>query len=171
MTKSRIQNALAQGMEVTIHERQIAEGRWKGSGYIILDPATASGAYEIEGMRQGGDLLTDDQSLLINVIAILVGLIGVVGALFGILLNIFTWIDTYFDMLKYVGCPGFDLAFTAVNYFNVLSILVALAAIPIGLAFGAMAGAIMFLIGINLFLVGFAMGAIFTMFFQNTCKR
>ena len=56
VTRNRIQNALAQGMEVTIHERQITESGWKGAGYVIIDPQTGSGAYEIEGGAQGGAL-------------------------------------------------------------------------------------------------------------------
>ncbi|QTD43726.1 hypothetical protein [Ottowia testudinis] len=52
--RSRIQNALNQGLEVTIHERPITESGWKGSGYILIDPSTGAGAYEIEGGAQGG---------------------------------------------------------------------------------------------------------------------
>ncbi|QTD43720.1 hypothetical protein [Ottowia testudinis] len=56
--RSRIQNALNQGLEVTIHERLITESGWKGSGYILIDPSTGAGAYEIEGGSQGASLIS-----------------------------------------------------------------------------------------------------------------
>lgn len=53
-TRSRVQNALQSGMEVTIHQAPIVESRWKGAGFFSIDPQTGSGAYTIEGGANGG---------------------------------------------------------------------------------------------------------------------
>ncbi|MFZ6747231.1 transglutaminase-like domain-containing protein [Undibacterium sp. JH2W] len=52
--KVEIMNALASGKEVTVHEKDIVTSDWRGSGYIILDPETAAGAYKIFGGTNGG---------------------------------------------------------------------------------------------------------------------
>ena len=48
---AEIQNALAAGKEVVVHQAPITQSGWTGSGYIISDPATGSGAYKIAGGR------------------------------------------------------------------------------------------------------------------------
>jgi hypothetical protein len=53
-TRSRVQQALDAGHEVTIHERPITESGWKGAGYTLIDPTTGAGAYIIEGGANGG---------------------------------------------------------------------------------------------------------------------
>lgn len=55
--RAEIQNALNAGQTVTVHERPITVLGWTGSGYIISDPATGSGAYKISGGANGGWLL------------------------------------------------------------------------------------------------------------------
>ncbi len=52
--KQEIQNALAAGKEVTVHQSPITQSGWTGSGYIITDPLTGSGAYKISGGANGG---------------------------------------------------------------------------------------------------------------------
>lgn len=78
ITRSRIQNALDQGMEVTIHAGPITESGWKGSGYIILDTQTAFGAYEIEGGAQGAWYSLVAQA--VGALFILTGIISLLGA-------------------------------------------------------------------------------------------
>ncbi len=51
-----IQNALAVGNEVTVHQAPITQSGWTGSCYIISDPATGSGAYKIAGGFNGAGL-------------------------------------------------------------------------------------------------------------------
>jgi Transglutaminase-like superfamily len=168
-TKQGIQNALDAGNEVTAHERPITQSGWTGSGYTFTDPETGAGGYIIDGGSNGGFLgldFDDPTALLLNIAAIFVGLAKIVGGLLSSLLNIFTAIDTYFDLLKYAGCPGFDPLFALVNIFNVLSILIGLA----GLFFPAFF-AIFFIIGVSLFLIGFALGAVVNLFFEATCRR
>jgi lipase chaperone LimK len=45
-----IRNAVASGKIVTTSEKSISFNGWKGSGYIIIDPSTGSGAYMISGV-------------------------------------------------------------------------------------------------------------------------
>ena len=52
--RQEIQNALAAGKEVSVHQTPITQSSWTGSGYIITDPATGSGAYKISGGANGG---------------------------------------------------------------------------------------------------------------------
>jgi hypothetical protein len=51
--KSEVADALAAGKEVTVHEKDIVVNGWTGSGYIVLDPDTGSGAYKIAGGANG----------------------------------------------------------------------------------------------------------------------
>jgi len=52
-TKSRIQQALDAGYEVTIHERPITQSGWTGAGFVTIDPNTGAGSYTIEGVAMG----------------------------------------------------------------------------------------------------------------------
>lgn len=54
--RAEIQNALYAGKEVTVHQTPILLNGWSGSGYIIADPVTGSGAYKISGGANGGAL-------------------------------------------------------------------------------------------------------------------
>ncbi len=49
-----IRDNVAVGRTVTVHEKTINYKGWKGSGYIIIDPQTGSGAYLIDGGANGG---------------------------------------------------------------------------------------------------------------------
>ena len=171
-TKQAVQNALDIGHEVTIHERPITQSGWTGAGYTTIDPSTGAGGYMIEGGSNGGslDLVDGDEALLINIAAILIGIAGVLGGLLATLLNIFTAIDTYLDMQKYAGCPGFELGYTAVNYLNVFSILLGLFGL-FAAFLNPLAGAYFFLIGVVLFVLGYVLGEMVTMIWQNTCRR
>jgi hypothetical protein len=51
-----IKNAVNAGLEVTVSERNIQLNNWNGVGYIALDPATGTGAYQISGGFSGGAL-------------------------------------------------------------------------------------------------------------------
>ena len=52
--RSEISTALFNGMEVTVHETPVNVFGWTGTGYIIIDPETGSGAYKISGGANGG---------------------------------------------------------------------------------------------------------------------
>jgi hypothetical protein len=53
-----IRNAIDAGRLVIAHEKELLFGAWKGAGYIILDPATGSGAFRINGGGNGARLGT-----------------------------------------------------------------------------------------------------------------
>lgn len=54
---TEIQDAVAAGKHVIISQHEITVGSWSGVGYIILDPATGAGAYQINGGANGGFFL------------------------------------------------------------------------------------------------------------------
>jgi len=54
LSVSEIQAALAVGREVITHTDPVNIPGWRGAGYVILDPTTASGAYKISGGKNGG---------------------------------------------------------------------------------------------------------------------
>ncbi|MFZ6723599.1 transglutaminase-like domain-containing protein [Undibacterium sp. Ji49W] len=63
--KSEISNALAAGMEVTVHGKDVILDGWVGSGYIILDPNTGSGVYKIAGGTNGSYMEIANQYRLV----------------------------------------------------------------------------------------------------------
>ncbi|QTD43725.1 hypothetical protein [Ottowia testudinis] len=108
LTRSRIQNALNQGLEVTIHEKPITQDGWRGSGYTMIDPLTGAGAYEIEGGAQGawipvmaitfamlaivlGPLLG---ALFVGTMAGFSGFIGAVALIAGVIFTLTQYIKT-----------------------------------------------------------------------------
>jgi len=53
--KQELQNQVAQGMQITIPERQLTTANgWQGIGYIVADPLTGSAGYMISGGMAGG---------------------------------------------------------------------------------------------------------------------
>ncbi|MFV1873038.1 MAG: hypothetical protein ACMZ64_06945 [Oleiphilus sp.] len=54
--RAEVQQALVQGMEVTVHQAPINVNGWEGSGYSVLDPELGVGAYQISGGASGGVL-------------------------------------------------------------------------------------------------------------------
>ncbi len=62
--KGDILNTLAQGGEVTVHERDITVRNWTGSGYILIDPITGAGAYRIDGGANGAFKLLSTAAFL-----------------------------------------------------------------------------------------------------------
>jgi transglutaminase-like putative cysteine protease len=49
-----ISGAVQSGKEVTIPQTDVIDSGWTGIGYVIFDPQTGSGAYEIDGGANGG---------------------------------------------------------------------------------------------------------------------
>lgn len=49
-----IQNAIAAGKQVTIHEQSIQYYDWHGEGFVVTDPATGAAAYMLSGGLAGG---------------------------------------------------------------------------------------------------------------------
>lgn len=46
-------DCLANGAEVTLHEKEITYNGWTGSGYTVIDSETGAGAYKITGGANG----------------------------------------------------------------------------------------------------------------------
>ena len=63
-SRSAIQQALVQGLEVTVHQNPISVNGWQGSGYSVIDPEMGVGAYQISGGASGGTLLEGVSYLL-----------------------------------------------------------------------------------------------------------
>lgn len=84
-TRSKVQQALDAGMEVTIHEKPIIESGWKGAGFMRLDPDTGTGGYTIEGGSNGGwySLISEAGGALLVILSLisLLAKAGLVAAL------------------------------------------------------------------------------------------
>jgi PKD repeat protein len=52
--REEIINAVSTGKTVVIPQRDVTQGRWVGTGYLIQDPVTGAGAYLIDGGYNGG---------------------------------------------------------------------------------------------------------------------
>jgi len=55
-TRAKVQAALDEGKEVTIHAAPIAQSGWVGAGFTVIEEGTGAGAYTIEGGSNGGSL-------------------------------------------------------------------------------------------------------------------
>lgn len=74
---AEIQAAVVTGNIAMISEREITIGRWTGVGYLIVDPATGAGAYQISGGANGAIILTTLIALgTIIILAVMGGLIA-----------------------------------------------------------------------------------------------
>lgn len=100
-----IRNAVAAGKVVTTSEKSINFNGWSGSGYIILDPNTGSGAYMISGGLNGGIVFGLGLATSSIIAAIIAGLFGLGGVSFGVaatapfLLGLFVPLLVFFFML------------------------------------------------------------------------
>lgn len=70
---AEIQNGLAAGKEVTVHQSPVTQSGWTGSGYIITDPGTGAGAYKISGGANGGWFVALFLGIFITLIGLLIG--------------------------------------------------------------------------------------------------
>jgi hypothetical protein len=74
---TNIKNAVNQGKEVKVQERNITYKGWTGAGYIIIDPETGAGAYMISGGMAGAlQVFTDPDSTLNEMLGMLLVLAG-----------------------------------------------------------------------------------------------
>lgn len=90
--KADIQNAAAAGKEIIAPQAEVLHehGDWRGTGYLVLDPATGAGAYLIDGGLNGGaDVPCDTeepspQPLVVTIVEVIF-----VSILIAILISIF----------------------------------------------------------------------------------
>jgi hypothetical protein len=69
-TITDIQNAVAAGKEVTVHQSQITVNGWTGAGYSVVDPGTGAGAYLIVGGANGGFFFSFFLTVLCFIVAV-----------------------------------------------------------------------------------------------------
>lgn len=74
-----ISNAVSAGKVVTTSEKSINFNGWSGSGYILTDPNTGSGAYMISGGANGGFAYALGLAAGAMLAALIVGFIGTAG--------------------------------------------------------------------------------------------
>jgi hypothetical protein len=74
--RAEIANALAAGLEVTVHQSAISAYGWTGSGYILIDPETGAGAYKISGGANGAFLVALYISVLIAILSVALTFLG-----------------------------------------------------------------------------------------------
>jgi hypothetical protein len=89
LVKQDIERAVAAGNTAIIHERPIDHAGYQGSGYIVLDPDTGTGAYKITGGGNGsiivGMFILAVLGLYFGILAFFIPAIGVAAltAIFG----------------------------------------------------------------------------------------
>lgn len=77
-TETAIRNNINAGKVVTTHTNKINFNGWVGEGYISIDPMTGSGAYQIAGGSNGGELVVAGAFLAIMV-SFLIGAVFATG--------------------------------------------------------------------------------------------
>jgi len=111
--KTEIADALSAGMEVTVHERNIAQGSWSGSGYLIINPDTGAGAYKIAGGENGAFCVGVGLGALVvaSIESLILGPIsaGAIIALLGTLIVALAIINTQDDLTRGCFFSGFAL--------------------------------------------------------------
>jgi hypothetical protein len=72
--QAEIQEAVATGKHALVSQHNVTVGGWTGVGYIIIDPETGAGAYQISGGANGAFLL--GTFLAITYVAALILFVG-----------------------------------------------------------------------------------------------
>ncbi|OTU44260.1 hypothetical protein CAT37_09495 [Acinetobacter pittii] len=97
-----VRNAIAAGKIVTISQSKISFNTWSGSGYIITDSNTGSGAYMISGGVNGGaiDVLSDAlNGTLVGVGLTILGILALSLPATSILVGIVFWFALFMSFL------------------------------------------------------------------------
>lgn len=144
--RAEINSAIASGKDVIVHEKPVSVVGWTGSGYIITDPVTGSGAYKISGGENGG-YVSDEMAVYFSFIGFGIGLISTSLALMISLLIAGTLlIELWLDLMVYDNGSEFcrDMMVSLFVVIGLLPFLLGLAGLPIigflGLYIGIMAG-------------------------------
>ncbi|WP_415267473.1 hypothetical protein [Acidovorax sacchari] len=150
-TRAKVQAALDEGKEVTIHEAPIAQSGWVGAGFTVLEEGTGAGAYTIEGGSNGGwfSLVGEAGGALLIIIGLAsllakAGLIAAMTFVPWLMLAVaaITLISIYLagDGWDPKGCGGIDYcdSLDAIQIFSALGAMAALlgAGSIVGLALG-----------------------------------
>ena len=135
-TKTEIANALAAGMEVTVHQAEINAYGWTGMGYTILDPDSGAGAYKISGGANGVQLINE---LFNTVLSFFFNLADFAKA--ALAKDIIDFIKNAYDLITTCDGAGLALAIYALVALTVITYVLAalvsgLAVYAIGLVMG-----------------------------------
>tara|TARA_R110001599_G_scaffold233082_1_gene432263 strand:+ start:12462 stop:13022 length:561 start_codon:yes stop_codon:yes gene_type:complete len=145
--RSEIQQALAQGLEVTVHQNPINVNGWQGSGYSVIDRETGVGAYLISGGANGGSLnLLDGVSFLLGALSTLTGGLDSIAAATKSVVPMLGNIDRALTAIKFfhevmvtgTKCNGSGMQ--AVIIFMLLTALISQFAIAVASALNPLAG-------------------------------
>lgn len=101
-----VRDAVAAGKIVTISQTKINFNTWSGSGYIITDPNTGSGAYMISGGVNGGaiDALADAlNGPLVGAGLTILGLLALLLPATSILIGIVFWFALFMSFITLVS--------------------------------------------------------------------
>jgi hypothetical protein len=112
---SEISNALAAGMEVTVHQSDISANGWTGCGYLIIDPVTGAGTYKIAG-GANGSFLNDwagDYGTYIGLAVALVSLVAALAAVTASIVVMLFLLSAFVSLMNFMvieletsGCPA-----------------------------------------------------------------
>ena len=103
-TKQAVTNAISSGKIVTISESSVVIGKWNGSGYIITDPATGSGAYMVASSYNGGAI--EDVGDVLSIFDYIVSGLESFGADIPKAAKFLTMITAIVDIIKILGDCG-----------------------------------------------------------------
>jgi hypothetical protein len=139
--KADINNAIAAGLQATVHEAPVNVGSWTGTGYILTDPETGAGAYRISGGANGGwtdiaGLITPvltfwktwDVAAWGNQVTKFSKALGVIGSMIGVLSFAAETFDKCNNLANKILIMGMMMAFFAI----ITSVTTAFAANPLG---------------------------------------
>lgn len=158
---SEIQDAIASGKEVILHEKAISFHGFNGYGYLIIDQETGTGAYLIENSGNGGDM--EYELLMIAPVAIC-GLIGTAySASFFFLLSITIILIWLSLMLFFIAYEPYGVQTADNSAFYGTTAIAALSGIAgIFASFGS---------AITIAIMSWVYGSAFTSFLPSGCKN
>jgi hypothetical protein len=128
-TLAEIQAAIDAGEIVITHASPVSVAGWTGAGYIILDPATGSGAFKIAGGPNGGFLKwVDDHSVPFLLLGIALAafeapIIFAIGVILAVVTAIAA-ISMFYEEMQENQCSGLFWLFTGLALVGVLAALI-----------------------------------------------
>ncbi len=98
--KQDIANALAEGREVTVHQANISNGGFNGSGFIIADPETGAAAYQISSGANGAKIVLSLVALVLFFTPLITGTALVIAPILLVLLGILSVFLAFYSLLN-----------------------------------------------------------------------
>jgi len=98
--KQEIADALAGGREVTVHQANISNSGFNGSGYIIADPETGAAAYKINSGASGAKIVLSVVGLVLFFTPLITGTALVIAPILLTLLAILTVFLAFYSLLN-----------------------------------------------------------------------